>query len=168
MQETEGVSPTLQLSLGMIFIHFNGITSHEMGSSILWGFILCCEEPPMFFLLLPAEMDPKAPPEHWAEVGTGQPIPSQISISLQQTAAGLFALLSPPTTTYSTGHCSQPLMDSVPWSAETVESLPHARGVLPTRPRAISPSSPLLHSCARCENQFRHQNPLLSTGSMEK
>lgn len=120
------------------------------------------------FLLLPAEMGPKAPPEHWAEQGTGQPVAFQISISLQQTAAGLSALLSPPTTAYSIGHCSQPLKDSVAWSPVTVESLPHARGVLPTCPRAIPPSSPLLHSRARCENQFRHQTPLLSTGSMEK
>lgn len=90
-------------------------------------------------LLLPTEMDPKAPPEHWAEQGIGQPIPSQISISLQKTAAGVSALLSPPTTAYSIGHCSQPLKDSVAWSSETVESLPCARGVLPTCPRAISP-----------------------------
>lgn len=40
------------------------------------------------FLLLPAEMDPKPPPEHGAEA-TGKPIPSQISISLQKTAQSL-------------------------------------------------------------------------------
>lgn len=114
------------------------------------------------FLLLPPEMDPKAS-EHWAEVGTGQPIPSQISISLQ-------TFCTPdPTHHYLFNRTLFPAPEGrMAWSAETVESLPHARNVLPTRPRAISPSSPLLHSCARCENQFRHQNPLLSTGSMEK
>lgn len=54
------------------------------------------------------------------------------------------ALMPPPTTAHSIGHCSQPLKDSVAWSAETVESLPHLRGVLSACPRAISPSSPLL------------------------
>lgn len=95
------------------------------------------------FLLLPPEMDPKAPPEHWAEVGTGQPIPSQISISLQ-------TFCTPdPTHHYLFNRTLFPAPEGrMAWSAETVESLPHARNVFTHSPKSnFSQLSPAAFMC---------------------
>lgn len=71
----------------MIFIHSNASKILQWVLSSLRVLFFAVRNL-QAFLLMPAEMDPKAPPEHRAELGTGQPITSQISISLQKTAHG--------------------------------------------------------------------------------
>lgn len=82
------------------------------------------------------------------------PVPGTTS-NANPLAAGLSALMPPPTTACSIGHRPRPLRDGVAWGAEVVRPLPH-ESCFTYGLRALSPSSHLSHTCARCGNQFRH------------
>lgn len=64
------------------------------------------------------------------------------------TAARLSALMPPPTTAYSVGHCPHPLKDGVAWGAETARSLPCMRAALLT---AEEQFLPVLTSCTHVQ-----------------
>lgn len=90
MEETEEVFLALQLSHWIIYIHFNGITRHKMGSSSSWGFILCCKEPPS---LTTCSNGSQCSSRGLGSSGlAGQPFPSQLSSSIQETAQPLYGV----------------------------------------------------------------------------